>query len=230
MRILALLLILAAVAAIAYLIYRVIKYGQRIDPEDRHGRRFSSDKAEEAEDPAERPFRRQKGYDINNSRGARAGGRPFYAQRRLYEGYEDAAAEEPGDDYDGKEGRRMEDREKQRQRSNGGNGGSSASSGGGGTIIYFHMDGCGHCRRFDPVWKDFRERHGKELESAYGVRLEAYEAQDALAQELDINGFPTVVFVDEDGSKRGTFEKQRTVDNLRAFAEDNAKKSTAKEE
>lgn len=87
-------------------------------------------------------------------------------------------------------------------------------------MIYVHMDGCGYCERFMPVWMQLMEQHGINLKNK-GISAEHYDRADAKWVELgiEVNGFPTVLMIDtQDNSKIGTFSSDRTVENLYSWA------------
>ena len=54
-------------------------------------------------------------------------------------------------------------------------------------LIYFWMDGCPHCKDFDPVWIDVCEKIKTKGELGC-KKVEASEG--SLAQDMGINGFP----------------------------------------
>ena len=216
------LLLLAILAALGYLLYRAIEYNRVLSA--------SGDPSRRLHDGA---MVRNKKYgdksgkdDLESRSGGGNGGVEYHhdgEKRSMYERFENSVAEEMGDDYDGKEGRRNEDREMRRMMTM-----ESFSEGEDaktkkkknnkkGSIVYFHMDGCGHCRRFDPIWKEFKSDHEAALK-AKGISLESYDARDEYTQEMDVVGFPTVLFVDGKGKKADTFQGTRTVAELLRFA------------
>ena len=73
-------------------------------------------------------------------------------------------------------------------------------------LVYFHMNGCGHCKRFSP------DGYKGDLKLK---KLERNEAGDLL-QKYEIQGFPTVLLIDEQGNKK-EFQGDRTVQGLEAF-------------
>ena len=79
-------------------------------------------------------------------------------------------------------------------------------------LVYFHMTGCGHCKKFTPEWEKFVQGYKGNL------KLRKVERADA-GDELDkyqIQGFPTILLLDGNGGKK-EFEGPRTVSGLEQF-------------
>jgi thioredoxin-like negative regulator of GroEL len=79
-------------------------------------------------------------------------------------------------------------------------------------LVYFHMNGCGHCKRFSPIWDEFSSKYNGELKLK---KLERKEAGDLL-QKYEVKGFPTVLMLDEQGNKK-EFQGDRSVTGLESF-------------
>ena len=79
--------------------------------------------------------------------------------------------------------------------------------------IYFHMNGCGHCKNFSPIWEEFTSNYKGPVKLQ---KMERAEAGDDLLKKYGIEGFPTVVKVDENG-KYETFNGERTISGLKKF-------------
>ena len=79
-------------------------------------------------------------------------------------------------------------------------------------LVYFHMNGCGHCKRFTPVWNNFSQKYNGELKLK---KLESKEAGDLL-QKYEVKGFPTVLLIDEQGNKK-EFKGDRSIQGLESF-------------
>ena len=79
-------------------------------------------------------------------------------------------------------------------------------------MIYFHMNGCGHCKKFTPIWNDFTSQYRGN------VQLRKLERKDAvdLIDKYNIQGFPTVIKIDEQGEHQ-EFTGNRTVSELNNF-------------
>ena len=78
-------------------------------------------------------------------------------------------------------------------------------------VNYYYMDGCGHCEKFSPVWDEFT--------SAYkgSIQFQKFNMKDAEedVKKYEVNGFPTVVVIDENG-KFEQYEGERTIDGLQS--------------
>ena len=79
-------------------------------------------------------------------------------------------------------------------------------------MIYFHMDGCGHCKKFTPIWERFSSQYKGNVQLK---KLERKEAGDML-EKYNVQGFPTVVKIDEQGQHQ-EFTGDRTVEELNKF-------------
>ena len=86
--------------------------------------------------------------------------------------------------------------------------------GNGSTLTYFYMDGCPHCVKFAPEWDKFAQNHTGAL------KLKKVEAKNMSEQEkgLGIQGFPTIMVVDNNGKKETDYDGPRTAEGLKAFA------------
>ena len=82
-------------------------------------------------------------------------------------------------------------------------------------LIYFYMDGCGHCEKFSPTWDKFVAQYKGPL------KLKKIEHKDVgkFGKKINeiIEGYPTVVLVDEQGNGLA-YEGERTVQGLEVFA------------
>jgi len=199
------LLLLAILAVLGYLLYRVIEYNKALSASGGHALGVRAGVG----------VGKHGSKDGKNDTGGRIGVEYHHngEKRDMYERFENSIADELGDDYDGREGRRNEDRERRRAMMME----TYAEKAKKGAIVYFHMDGCGHCRRFDPTWKEFKADHEAALKDK-GISLESYDARDEYTQEMGIVGFPSVLFVDDTGKKVDTFQGTRTVAELLRFA------------
>ena len=81
-------------------------------------------------------------------------------------------------------------------------------------LVYFYMNGCGHCKKFSPTWDQFASSYNGNL------KIRKVERADA-GSELEtyqIKGFPTVLLLDGNGGKK-EFEGERTIQGLESFVQ-----------
>ena len=79
--------------------------------------------------------------------------------------------------------------------------------GNGPELTYYHMDGCGHCKKFDPIWDKFIM-----TEKPDGIQHNKVEAKDKPA-DVEVAGYPTIMLTNN-GEKIAELE-ERTVDGLK---------------
>tara|TARA_B110001452_G_scaffold95986_1_gene79359 strand:+ start:192 stop:608 length:417 start_codon:yes stop_codon:yes gene_type:complete len=80
-------------------------------------------------------------------------------------------------------------------------------------LVYFHMDGCGHCKNFSPIWDQFASGYNGNLKIR---KVERAEAGNEL-EKYQIQGFPSILLLDGQGGKK-EFSGDRNMQNLEAFA------------
>ncbi len=81
------------------------------------------------------------------------------------------------------------------------------------TVKYFHMDGCPHCNDFEPTWSEFQNSDTGDVCKQKVERGQMSESD----QSLGVQGFPTVVLLDENGNKAGELQ-DRTLEGLQNLA------------
>ena len=96
----------------------------------------------------------------------------------------------------------------------GGNIFSEGFTGQGKEMVLFHMNGCGHCKKFSPIWDDFSSNYKGSLKLK---KLEREEAGDDMLKKYEVQGFPTILLLDEQGNKK-EFQGDRTISGLESFA------------
>lgn len=79
-------------------------------------------------------------------------------------------------------------------------------------LVYFYMNGCGHCKKFSPVWDEFSGMYNGNLKVR---KVERADAGDEL-EKYQIKGFPTVLLLDGNGGKK-EFDGERTIQGLESF-------------
>ena len=84
-------------------------------------------------------------------------------------------------------------------------------------LTYFHMSTCPHCVKFNPEWDTFVSSNKtglatKKIES--GEMTEKHKA-------LGVNGFPTIMLLNGDGTKAVDYDGPRDAASLTTFAKKN---------
>ena len=76
-------------------------------------------------------------------------------------------------------------------------------------IVYFRMEGCPYCMKFDPIWKEF-----------CSVRNDCKKvsSKDPFARKIGVSSFPTICKVSGE-KKVAEFNGNRTVAALKAWAQ-----------
>ena len=80
------------------------------------------------------------------------------------------------------------------------------------SCTYYYMTNCGHCKTFTPQWDAFVKAYNGP------VKLKKVEMNDAGndLKKYNINGFPTVLIIDENGETQ-TYDGPRTESGLMAY-------------
>ena len=86
------------------------------------------------------------------------------------------------------------------------------------TLVYFHMNGCGHCKSFMPEWDSFQ----KSYKGPIGTKKVEQSQDKALVSKLKISGFPTVMLLDGQNQKIDEFNGERTKKALTEFCKKHA--------
>jgi len=80
------------------------------------------------------------------------------------------------------------------------------------SCTYYYMTNCGHCKSFTPEWDAFVAKYKGP------VKMKKVEMNDAGSdlQKYKIDGFPTVLIIDENGDTE-TYDGPRTTDGLMSY-------------
>lgn len=95
------------------------------------------------------------------------------------------------------------------------------------SIEYFCMSGCGFCEKFEPVWKQFTDYvDNSTTELPYTYKKYNISTSDGAerGKQFNVNSAPTLLAIKNDNII-ATMETNRTLDNLKQFAEDSSKSS-----
>ena len=80
-------------------------------------------------------------------------------------------------------------------------------------MLLIHANFCGHCVRFMPKYKELAKYLGTSFKC---YAIESEDMNDSLSKSLEVQYFPTIKFIDQNGKIMGTFpsEQERSVENL----------------
>jgi len=88
-------------------------------------------------------------------------------------------------------------------------------------LVYFYMNGCGHCNKFTPTWDKFC--------SANSSSIKTYKFEQAQVKEqittYAISGFPTILLLDKNNAKIDEYNGERSVEALTSYVNDRASHS-----
>ena len=87
------------------------------------------------------------------------------------------------------------------------------------TLLFLHMNGCGHCKDFMPEWDNFAKSHSHS-DTIEVAKVEKDEDPE-LMEKLGVAAYPTVVLVDDKLNKIKEFDGDRTAAALTSFVEEN---------
>ena len=86
-------------------------------------------------------------------------------------------------------------------------------------IILFHMNGCGACHSFMPIWKDYVQNHPEQCTKSIELK-EINPIANRLEQPWmnRIRSFPTIMGARANGDSIAEFHGPRTSNSLDKFA------------
>lgn len=86
-------------------------------------------------------------------------------------------------------------------------------------IINCNVSWCGHCQKFKPTWNEFETKMKTSHPNIEVINLQCdlNEENEKKCKELDVEGFPTVLFIDSNGTKK-EYRGPRTIESLVDFA------------
>jgi thiol-disulfide isomerase/thioredoxin len=88
-------------------------------------------------------------------------------------------------------------------------------------LVYFYMDGCGHCNKFTPTWDKFC--------SANSTSIKTYKFEQAQVKKqittYAISGFPTILLLDKNNAKIDEYNGERSVEALTSYVNGHASHS-----
>jgi len=85
------------------------------------------------------------------------------------------------------------------------------------TLLFVHMNGCGHCETLMPEWDKFVN----ENETNIKTRKVETKTDPTLANKYKIEGYPTILLLGSNGEKLDTYDGERTSDALLDYVKEN---------
>ena len=80
-------------------------------------------------------------------------------------------------------------------------------------LVYFYMNGCGHCKNFTPTWDEFCSAHSSSIKT---YKFEQAQVQEQI-NSYSISGFPTILLLDENNAKIDEYSGERSVEALTSY-------------
>lgn len=81
-------------------------------------------------------------------------------------------------------------------------------------LLFFTLEGCGHCENMKPTWNLLKQNYGSNGKIKL-IEVKAKENQD-LVQLYKVTGFPTLIFV-KDEKKVTEYNGDRTYQDLTKY-------------
>lgn len=80
-------------------------------------------------------------------------------------------------------------------------------------LVYFYMNGCGHCKNFTPTWDEFCSANSSSIKT---YKFEQAQVREKIT-EYNISGFPTILLLDENNAKIDEYSGERSVEALTSY-------------
>ena len=92
------------------------------------------------------------------------------------------------------------------------------------TFLYISMEGCGFCKKLNPIWDRFTKSHNSESSGIKPIKIEGTKTKEGkeLSEKLNVNSYPAVMLLDKNGNKIDEYEGERTVEGLESYCEKNS--------
>ena len=85
-------------------------------------------------------------------------------------------------------------------------------------LVYFYMDGCGHCKNFTPIWNKFCSANSSTIKT---YKFEQSKVREKIT-EYNISGFPTILLLDENNAKIDEYNGERSIEALTSYVNSRA--------
>ena len=88
-------------------------------------------------------------------------------------------------------------------------------------LVYFYMNGCGHCKNFTPTWDKFCAANSSTIKTYKFEQAQVRAQIDTYA----ISGFPAILLLDENNAKIEEYNGPRTLEALTSYVNGHASRS-----
>ena len=85
-------------------------------------------------------------------------------------------------------------------------------------LLLLHMNGCGHCEKLMPEWQDFVSKNDTSIKT----RAVEMNEDPSLVKKHNVQGFPTLLLLGENGKKLDTYDGPRTTAGLFKYCKQKA--------
>lgn len=85
-------------------------------------------------------------------------------------------------------------------------------------LVYFYMNGCGHCKNFTPTWDEFCSANSSSIKT---YKFEQAQVKEQISS-YSISGFPTILLLDENNAKIDEYSGERSVEALTSYVNSRA--------
>jgi len=95
-------------------------------------------------------------------------------------------------------------------------------------FVEFYAPWCGHCKKLAPVWDELGEIFEDKAPNVVIAKMDS--TSNALPEDIDIQGFPTLIFFPADNKKGVLYNNDRDLDNLKEFVIQHASRPISNKE
>ena len=83
-------------------------------------------------------------------------------------------------------------------------------------LLLIHSPSCGHCKAMEPEWKKLEDKINTIPEEIIIISIEG-EHIDKFNPKFSVNGYPSIFYLNKDGSVKKNYSGDRSMDDLFNF-------------
>jgi len=95
-------------------------------------------------------------------------------------------------------------------------------------FVEFYAPWCGHCKKLAPVWDELGEIFEDKAPNVVIAKMDA--TSNALPDEIEIQGFPTLIFFPADNKAGIQYNEDRDLDSMKQFVLEHASRPISNKE